>query len=350
MTVRPNELIEFHRQLSLLLNSDLPLPDSLENLAKECAGPELKEALAGLAARTAEGVPLAQAMEHYPRLFPPLHARLVLAGEEAGTLAEALNEVAEVARLDLDLSDQLRAVVGYPLFVGFVAVAVFLAMMRFVVHAFGQVFCELLEMVEPPLFSMAVFAVADVVITLWLPLMILYCAGVGFVVWLFCSAAQARRALRGLIALLPGVRPIVLHLDAARLCGMWSLLARRQTPSEDILKVTAAMTEDAAMRAELESIQGRCERGTSLHQCMDEAECVPGPVRLALCHTPAAELPNQLTSIKSFHTEAASGAIRAMKSVWEVSAMLLMGVVVAAVVMSLFVPLIQLNRNMLGAL
>ena len=350
MSVRADQLIEFHRQLALLLDSDLPLPDSLESLARECNGPELREALAKLAAQTAEGVPLAEAMERHPRLFPPLHTRLVLAGEQAGTLAEALNEVAEVARLDLDLSDQLRAVAGYPVLVGLIAVAVFLAMMRFVVHAFGQVFCELLEMVEPPLFSMAVFAVADVVVTFWLPLVVLYCAGLGFVVWLFCSAAQARRALRGLIARLPGVRPIVLHLDAARLCGMWSLLARRQTPSEDILRVTAAMTEDAAMRAELESIRQRCERGTSLAQCMEEAEFVPGPVRLALCHTPAAELPDQLLSLKSFHTETASSAITTMRTAWEVSAILLMGIVVAAVVMSLFVPLIQLNRNVLGAL
>lgn len=350
MSVRPNELIEFHRQLSLLLDSDLPLPESLESLAKECDQPELREALASLATQTSEGVPLAEAMERYPRLFPALHTRLVLAGEGAGTLAETLNEVAEVARLDLDLSDQLRAVAGYPLFVGLVAVAVFLGMMRFVVHDFGRVFCELLEMIEPPLFSMAVFAIADAVVALWLPLVLLYLVGVGFVVWLFCSAAQARRVLRALIALLPGVRTIVLHLDAARLCGMWSLLARRQTPSQDILAITAGMTEDSAMRAELEGIRQRCERGTSLGQCMEEAECVPGPVRLALCHTPTAELPNQLLSLKGFHTETASSAIKTMRAVWEISALLLMGILVAAVVMSLFIPLIQLNHDVLGAL
>jgi len=347
MRTRQDELVEFYRQLSLLVRSDLPLPGSLDGLARECENREFKAVLRALTEDAERGLPLTEAMRRHPRFFPPFHVRMVRAGEKAGTLSEVLVEVAEAARFSHSLVERVRDLVAYPVFTTVFALGVFLTMLRFVVREFGIMYRELVE-TSIPLACEAVFRASEAATLFWGPAVTLYVGAILVVLWFFSGQLAAQRLLRRVVSRLPGAHGILADVDAARLCGMWSVLTARQVPLVEALEISADMTEGRELSAALLRVRDRCAAGTLLPDAVEVEDEFPGTIKLSLVHAREKSLPEELDSLKDFYAERATQAMTRVGSIWELSALLAMALVVAGVILAMFLPLIELNRQMIG--
>ncbi len=346
MSTRPEEVIEFYRQLALLVRANLPLPQSLEKLARNCTDPRFRQTLERLAADTARGVPLADALRAHRDLIPEFFIRLIAAGEKAGTLPEVLFEAAQAARFEYTLAQLVRTVVAYPLFtVGF-ASGVFLFMLRFVVHDIGGMARELLETTRLPWFSALVFGVADAVTWAWLPCLVLYVVAVGAAVWLFSGRIGAQDSFRRCVAALPGARGILRRLDAARLCGVWSVLMQHRMPFPDALRVSAEMVSEPALATALCSLADDVSAGRALATAAEEYDVLPNLLKLTLAHTPEAELPRELATLRESFMQEATAAAKRVGVLWEVGAIAAMAVAAGGTILALYGPLILFFRRM----
>ena len=79
MTTRASDIADFYQQLALLVRSELPLPDSLIELAKYCPRRDFQEAVLAASDRVAKGEKLADAVAQSPRFFDPFHVQLIAA-------------------------------------------------------------------------------------------------------------------------------------------------------------------------------------------------------------------------------------------------------------------------------
>ncbi|PKM10101.1 MAG: type II secretion system protein GspF [Gammaproteobacteria bacterium HGW-Gammaproteobacteria-5] len=92
----------YARTLAMLGASAVPLLDAMSLANATVANLELRDALAQVAARVREGVPLAQALTG-TGWFPPLAVRLIASGERAGRLDAMLDEAAAQLERELDM-------------------------------------------------------------------------------------------------------------------------------------------------------------------------------------------------------------------------------------------------------
>ncbi len=92
--VKKINLARFARTLSSLLSTDILVVDALTITADIMGNEQYKLALASVAQQIKKGIPIADALQKYPRLFPPTVHTMIQVGEESGTLVDLLEEVA----------------------------------------------------------------------------------------------------------------------------------------------------------------------------------------------------------------------------------------------------------------
>ncbi|NLF18220.1 MAG: hypothetical protein GX595_13365 [Lentisphaerae bacterium] len=345
-SARDDDLSEFYRELALLARSELPLPESVEALAAGCADRGFRHALGLVAGELRRGVPLAEAMAGQERFFPAFHRALIRGGEHAGALPEALHEVAEVARRSRAMALDFREIMAYPLVTTWFAITVMLLMMHLYLPSFGQDIQALLEGPLPP-FSAALFALAS-----WHrahgPLVLLiYLVVLGATLWLLSDLRPARRALGRLLRALPGTRRVVSCLDLSRVCGVAGVLMRRGTPLPDVLAAAAPMAEDPALAERLQACRRQCEQGRSLADSLD-GDGLPATLILSLRHTREADLPDELEAMRDHYLHLAESTARRVGLLWQVGAILGMALAAGAVILAMFLPMIELYSRMVA--
>ena len=89
------ELSLMTRRLSTLLGSSVPVFEAISTLHEQEGPGELKEVLARLRARLAEGANLARSLAEEPAVFSESYVSMVAAGEASGALETILDRLAD---------------------------------------------------------------------------------------------------------------------------------------------------------------------------------------------------------------------------------------------------------------
>jgi type II secretory pathway component PulF len=113
----------------------------------------------------------------------------------------------------------------------------------------------------------------------------------------------------------------------------------------EVLEVSAQMTEARPLAEALARLQQRCAAGGRLRETVEVEPAIPDLLRLVLVHTPETELARELAALQEFYLERAHQATRRAGIYWQTTALLIMGLLVAAVILSMFMPLIQLYQR-----
>ena len=91
--VPPAKMAHLLVQLRALVKAGYPLSESFRQVANRIAHKELVQACHEIAQKAAQGVPVSQAMQQYPRLFPAFVCHTLYAGELGGYLPGALERL-----------------------------------------------------------------------------------------------------------------------------------------------------------------------------------------------------------------------------------------------------------------
>lgn len=130
--VTVKEKILFTKQFAILLKSGVPLLQSIELLTDQFEG-QLRLILVNVKDDIKEGIPLADALKKYPRVFNTIYVQLVSAGEASGQLETILERLTEYLERREELAKKVRGALQYPLMQLIVAGLVVGILLTFVV-------------------------------------------------------------------------------------------------------------------------------------------------------------------------------------------------------------------------
>lgn len=133
---RDDALATATRTLATMLAGGATLDRALRFATEHAATAEVRDALAGVRGDVQRGTTLAAALRARASVFGALAPALVRAGEESGTLDEALERLADHVERSRELRSQLRAALWYPALMGIVAGSGVLVLLAFVVPRF----------------------------------------------------------------------------------------------------------------------------------------------------------------------------------------------------------------------
>lgn len=135
------ELLNFTKQLAIMVNAGIPILQCLEILYKAEKNPVLKKAVKNIHREVGEGQSLAQAMEKQ-KGFSKLYCNLVKAGEAGGILDGILDKLAKHMERHEKIIAQVKSAMTYPAIVTIVGAGVIWALMVFVVPQFVGMLLE----------------------------------------------------------------------------------------------------------------------------------------------------------------------------------------------------------------
>jgi general secretion pathway protein F len=340
-TFSKTTLTVFTRQLAGLVGSGLPLERALTALGDEAEDPRQRQLIAHLKSEVNAGSTFARALATSPREFDEVYCAVVAAGEQSGALGKVLESLAD----DLEESQALRAkLMGaalYPAIVSLIAVVIVIFLVTYVVPQVAGVFTNSKRAL--PFLTVLMLQISATVRQWgWLALLLV----IGGVVALSFALRQEsfRRRYDSAWLRLPVLGRLSKGYNAARFAGTLAMLAGAGVPILKALQAAAETLGNRAMRAEALDALSQVREGAPLASAMAAKKQFPGLLAMfARLGEQTGQLPLMLgRAAKQLSAEVQRRSL-ALATILEPLLIVAMGVVVMLIVLSVLLPIIQLN-------
>jgi general secretion pathway protein F len=318
-----------------------PLEEALRTISRQSERPEVQRILGNVHSAVVEGRRLSEAMGREPSSFPPLYRAMVSAGEGSGTLPQILERLADLQERQAQVRSKVTSALAYPIVLAIVAMFVVMALMIFVVPRVVEQFDDVGQ--ELPFLTRAVIALSDFLANWWWALAI---ALVGFVL-LFGRALQDEtlrlRFDRSLLRM-PLIGRLLRDLHAARLARTLSTMVASRLPLLDGLKLTTQTVHNRALRQASGEITEAIRTGGSLSVALRRAGVFPPLlVYLAASGEASGKLDVMLERAADYLEREFDTFTATALSLLEPAIIVFMGAIVALIVLSILLPILQLD-------
>ncbi|MFC1679111.1 type II secretion system F family protein [Elusimicrobiota bacterium] len=133
------DLIEFTRNLGTLIKGGVPLTGGLKILSRRAPNLVVRKALKSVTKEVTTGVGLSKALSRHPDIFPMLVVALVKVGETSGTLVDNLKHLAYYLTRQESTRRKVVGALAYPVLVMSFSMLVALFLCGFVVPQFEKI-------------------------------------------------------------------------------------------------------------------------------------------------------------------------------------------------------------------
>jgi len=344
--VKPKVLTTFTRQLATLVDAGLPLLRGLRVLEKQERNRNLKNILGDLAASIEGGSTFSEALAQHPKVFNRLFINMVKAGELGGVLEVVLKRLAEFSEKAQKIKGKVKAALFYPVAVLFVAVGIMILLMCFVVPKFKDVFAGM--GVTMPGFTLFVLAVSDVIKN-----NILMTMGVVAVVvvlfLLFIKTKFGRRIWDKLKLILPAVGPVISKVSISRFARTLGTLVSSGVPILQALNIVKETAGNVIIANAVAQVYDAVKEGETITATLESSNVFP-PMVVSMVDVgeQTGALPEMLLRIADGYDEEVDNAVAAMTSLLEPIMIIFLAVLVGSIVIAMFLPLIEMIKNLSG--
>ena len=312
------------RQLATLISVS-PLEEALRNLMLQADRPNVRRVLEGVHAGVIEGRRLSDAMGQQGAAFPPLYRAMTAAGEQSGALQPILERLADGLERDEVVRGKVLMALVYPCVLAVVALGVIVAMMTYIVPKVVDQFDSMGQTL--PLLTRLVIGLSDLMRDWgWLILLTLAAVVAGGLI------ARRRESVRlkldEWVLRLPLVGRLTRDLHGARM---------------------ARTLSNRALRRATEQMAEAVREGGGLSAAMRRAEVFP-PILVYMTASgeSSGRLEPMLERAADYLEREFSNFTAVMLSLLEPAIIVVMGGIVAVIVLSILLPILQINTLALG--
>jgi general secretion pathway protein F len=339
------ELSLITRQLSTLVSVS-PLEEALRAIAQNADQQKVKTLLGAVHAGVVEGYRLSEAMGRASSSFPPLYRAMVAAGEASGSLPSILDRLADLLEQEQAVKAKLATALVYPLALAVTAVLVVIALMTFVVPKVVDQFDSMGQ--KLPLLTRAIIAISEGLTRYgWLAVILLVVGALAFGRGL--KSPSFRLKVDAALLGTPILGRLLKEVHAARLARTLATMLASGLPVLEGLTLTARTIRNSVLRKATEEMSDFIREGGGLSTAMRRAGVFP-PVLLYMAASgeSSGQLEMMLSRAADYLEREFNTFTAAALSLLEPAIIIIMGAIVATIVLSILLPILQINTLALG--
>jgi len=268
---KEDELVNFTRQLSTMINSGLTLIDALRIL-KNQAPPAMAQVIDKTLIEIESGKSFSQALEATEDVFSSVYIALVRVGESAGLLDNILKKLAESMESEREFRNKTKGALVYPAIVVVGMVVVVTIMMIFVIPKMTEMYDDM--GIDLPTMTRILIGVSDFMAHYWYLLF-------GLVALLISSFKKwAKTELGGMITeqitfKIPVWGNLKEDMILAKFARTMGLLIASGILVIEALRIVGDTLGSRIYKEGLIQVMGRVEKGVSLAESMSMIEEFP---------------------------------------------------------------------------
>jgi len=339
--IRRRDITFLTRQLADLLESGIPLMRALDILWEQTESRRLQEVLANLASQVREGKSFSEALTLYPKIFSSLYVNMVKSGEVGGMLSEVLARLADFGERTEELRAKLRAALAYPILILFVGMATVAVLLIFVVPKLVSLFQDVGQIL--PLPTRILVEVSQGLVHYWWVILSMVVSSV-FLLKRGRLSQGVRLTIDGLKLRLPVWGSLIKKVEIASFARSLATLLGHGVPILQAMQVVTQATENELLRGEFKRIGEQLKGGTTLSQEIRRGSMFPALVtNMVAIGEEAGTLDRSLLKIADTYEREADRAMKLMTSLVEPVMILVMGSIVGFIVISMLMPIFQID-------
>ena len=339
--ISASELALLTRQLATLVESGLPLEESLMAVAEQGDKNSLKSMIMGVRTKVTEGYGLAESMAEYPKVFNRLYRAMIAAGEKSGHLDKVLNRLADYTEQREQMRSQLIQALVYPVIMTVVAIGVIAILLTKVVpQIVGQ-----FEHMGANLPGSTKFLIASSEFLQANGLFIvLFIAIIMLIFSQLLQKPKFEMAYHQRVITLPGIGKVAKGLNTARFARTLSILSASAVPLLESMKISGEVLDNLYIKQQVKLASDKVREGSSLHLSLEQTKLFP-PMMLHMIAS--GEKSGQLEHMLGRAADNQDKEFEALVSIslkaFEPALMVAMAGVVLFIVMAILEPILKLN-------
>jgi len=329
----------FNQQFVTLIRAGLPILKSLDLLADRLTDPRLSVHIAKVREEVRNGSLLSDAFARQ-RVFPPIYVTTVLAGERSGSLAEVIERFIAYQKLSLSVRKKLLVSLMYPALLVFLVICLIVFLVTFVVPNFAQLYQSMqAQLPMPTQILVAIGTTARSYVLLGFGVLVL--AIFAFRYW--ARTPSGSETLDRALLRVPIAGEVWLKYQVAQFSRVLSTLLIGGIPLMQALDTAAESLGTQVLARVLKDAAKLVREGQALSQSLRRTKVFPGlSIDMIEVGESTGAMPAMLTSVAEFYEEDVATRVTAALSLIEPIIMICMGIFVAFVLISLYLPIFSL--------
>jgi general secretion pathway protein F len=267
---------------------------------------------------------------------------MVRAGETSGTLEIVLERLADITEKQQALKNRIQTALAYPIFMVIVGTAVLFILLIYIVPSITSIFAEMNQVLPTP--TRILIFLSDFLKSYWWSILILLAA----VVMFFNRAkktAKGRYAIDKTMLFWPGVGILVKKLAVARFARTLGSLLENGVSMLIALDIVKNIAGNKLIADSVETAAIEVGKGQGLGAALAGSGIFPQlSIQMIQVGEQSGQLEDMLTKISDvFETEVEITIMR-LTSYLEPVMILIMGTIVAFIVLSICLPIFEMNQ------
>jgi type IV pilus assembly protein PilC len=341
--VRLKDLAVYSRQLSVLIDAELPLIQSLGILEEQQKNAYFKNVIRTIKEDVEAGSTLNQAKRKHPKAFDDLYCNLIASGEQSGSLDIMLRRLAEFIEKNVRLRAKVKQAMIYPVAIVVFAVVVAIFMLWKVIPIFASIFrdlgaelpaltafvVKLSEFVEKNIFFVAIGLIAFVLAFRY-----------------YRSTTPGRWTTDRLLLKIPLFGSLLYKVAMTRVTRTLATLISGGVPMLEALKITSSTAGNVVIEKEIVDARKLVSEGKTMSESFKLSGRFP-TMMLQMINVGEATgtLDEMLSKLANFYDEEVDTSVSALLSILEPILLIFVGGIVGGLVISMYLPIFSLMQQ-----
>jgi len=339
--VKTKDIAVMTRQLSTMISAGIPLLESLEILHEQASDPGFKLSLDKIIERVRAGSDFSTALSEHPKLFTKIYVNMIKAGEASGQLDVILQRLADYMESVEELKREIKAAMTYPVISLVLILSITVGLVVGIVPKFQTIFLQM-EMKQLPAPTEILLKISDALRNQYVAVTgVSITIVVAFV--LYIRTKPGMRQWHWFLLHAPVFGPLFRKVAISRFSRTFATLIQSGVPMLGALDIVAAtagnvLVEEAVLKAKDAVSKGETLAATRVFP--------PMVTRMISIGEKTGALEKLLMKIAEFYDQEVRATVKALTSLIEPLLIATMGLIVGFIVLSIFLPIIQIQQKL----
>lgn len=340
-SVKSKDLVLFSRQLSTLVSAGVPIVQGLTILEEQAENPSFREVLHSVRTDIEGGLSIAEAMKKHPNAFPDLYVAMIKAGEVGGILDVILERLSAYLESSEALKAKVKSAMMYPAVVCSIAGSVTVFLLVFVIPTFATIFESFGAQLPTPtavLISISYFMKKNVLFIIASPFV------GGWAFKKFYKTPKGQRFVDYYVMKAPIFGIMLKKVAVAKFTRTLGTLIKSGVPIMQGLETVAQTAGNVILEDIIMSARESIREGSKISDPLKKGGIFPPMViQMIAVGEETGSLDTMLTKIADFYDQEVDTAVKGLTSMIEPIIIVVMGIVIGAIVICMFLPMFELG-------
>jgi general secretion pathway protein F len=329
------------RQLAVLVHAGIPLVEALTALVEQVDKEKLKRVLGDVKQRVNEGASLGDALAAHPRVFGDLYVNMIRAGEQSGALEIVLVRLADFTESQARLRSKILGTMAYPAAMMVIGSLVLGVLFTVVIPRLTKIFQD--TKATLPWMTRALIGFTSIVTQWWWALLLLAAGAIwGFLRWRRTPAGRAR--WHRFVLTVPVFGRLARIIAIGRFARTLSTLLKSGVPLLVSMDIVKNVVGNVRLAEVIEQARDAIREGESIAAPLKRSGEFPPLVHhMVAVGERTGALEEMLANVASAYEDQVETTVAALTSLLEPIMIVAMGCVVAFIVFSILMPILQIN-------